>query len=424
MRLLLTRLWLLFLYCVPVLLALVGLSFENYRRVNDVAHKYAIEICRQHNIPDKSVEDAIPEHLQKFIKKTKECCGCEQAVTQANIHAVFANIWPRFYQWWRGNTLFVYVMTLLPFLILGYGLAFKPDVFPGGLTVENLKRSVAIALRDWPLKVIVAMAIVWGWLYTLNPFGWAGSAVNSWLKYEEIQSIDTAPIIFDLSKSNLKHFIAAFLGWYLYMLGYFLYRYYKGDVMGTRIYGVLLRRFIFVIGITIIISSVSGKETLILVFLLAIFPLSAVSVLVEYGAKSLNTGEEQASLSLLPGISTWQMLRLEEEGIDSIASLAGADLTSLRDVISSEVINPDILFTWVGIARLITVLGSKKWKEIRGVCLTADTFVDKTAKNDADFKARLSGHQIFNVDEIAEILRVSFSIKPRNSPLLDSPPNQ
>jgi hypothetical protein len=254
-----------------------------------------------------------------------------------------------------------------------------------------------------------------GWLYTFNPNGQGASAVNSWLKQQETVSSDTSPIFFNLAQSSFKHFIAAFLGWYLYLLGYFSYRLYKSDVVSTRIYSVLFRKFLFVVGVAIVLSSVSGNESLLLIFLIATFPLSAVTLLTEYGNKRLSMGEDQTSLSILPGISTWQILRLEEEGIDSVSSLAISNLSDLRFAISDRMITPELLENWIDVAQLITVVGPKKWEEIKGVSLAATNFVRKA--NDSDFITKLREFQIFNTDEIAKILINTFHIeaKPNNS---------
>ncbi len=418
---LINRLLLVILYCLPCLIALSIAAYANYSRVTEVAKKYAETICKEQKgqkSPDNP-ENKTSDQFQRFVIATKECCKCEQEVTQDNTKALFDNIWPRFYQYWRGNLLFISVLTLLPFLILGGGLAFRLNITNKNACEHVVKgdfqeNTIMLFIKDWPLKLLVGLAIALGWLYVFNPFGWGGSAVNSWLKYYETISVDTSPIIFDLTQSRLKHFIAGFIGWYLYLLGYFLYRFYKSDVTSTRIYGILLRRFLFVIGIAIVISSVSGNETLMFVFLVGTFPLSIVSLLSEYGYKSLDIGNEQTTLFILPGISTWQILRLEEEGIDSVAALASANLQNLKLLISSEIINPYLLDNWIDVAQLITILGAKKWKEIKGICLTATTFIEKEESKDSEFRSKLVEHQIFNSGEIAKLLKVSFPDARRN----------
>ena len=373
----------------------------NYQRVNQVARAYANETCKRQNKPD----DTVSEQLKSFVRLKAGCCGCEKEESDKTRQLLFDQIWPVFYRDWWNTALYVVSLSLLPFLILGGGLAFKSR---SGRVPRPQGSLLSISLQDFLMKYLVAFVIVFGWLYTFNPRGQGASAVDGWLKAQELISKDTSPIFFNLTESPFKHLIVGFLGWYLYLLGYFSYRLYKSDVVSTRIYGILFRKFLFVAGVAIVLSTVSGDGSLLLIFLIATFPLSAVTLLTEYGNKRLTMGEDQTSLSVLPGISTWQVFRLEEEGIDSISALAISDLSKLRLAISDELITAQLLKNWIDVSRLISVVGVGKWEEIRGVCLTASAFVSKC--NDAKFVAALAQKQVFNADEIANTLQTTFAI--------------
>ncbi len=318
---------------------------------------------------------------------------------------------------WVASSLTIATLTLFPFGILGLGLALKyhrqrrqlSNLSEDGDHYLNFRR---IAFKDFVLKAVIGFVIAFGWLYIFNPHGQAASSINDWVQNVDIFSTDTAPNFFNFKNSSIKHALAAVFGWYLYLLGYFFYRFYKSDVLGTRVYNVLFKKFLFVIGVAFIISSIgaNSNESLLLVFLIGFFPLSAVTLLTEFGNKRLSMGEDQTSLSILHGISTWQILRLEEEGIDSISALANADSAALKMSISREVITPEMLETWIDQARLIAVIGTKRWTELNGVCERASEFVNKASLKDAAFIAKLAEKSVFNPDEISRTLQRNFGI--------------
>jgi hypothetical protein len=293
--------------------------------------------------------------------------------------------------------------------------AYKPlEKASDSLPLKKYLRYRRIAFKDFFLKCLVGFVIGVGWLYIFNPHGQAASAINDWLRNTDIVSNETAPNFFNFKDSPLKHALSAVFGWYLYLLGYFFYRFYKADVLGTRVYNVLFKKFLFVIGVAFIISSVgaASNESLLLIFLIGFFPLSAVTLLTEFGNKRLSMGEDQTSLSILPGMSTWQILRLEEEGVDSLSALATSNPTALKTVISSEVIGPDMLETWIDQARLITVIGTRRWADLNGICESASEFVRKVYDKDSTLMTKLAEKNIFNADEISMMLQKNFKIKP------------
>jgi hypothetical protein len=408
-------------YCSPCLVALAVVITAYSYRVRDVQDAVVRQVCQQLDRTSDAppLETDIPAQLQKIIKIIK---GNGWTTCQQNTSSVSTNltvpeyIQSHFRTAWRVNSVVIAVLTLLPFAILAAGLTWK---YRSQLTTrvkvdgkQHYLNYRAIAHKDFALKFLVGFVIAVGWLYIFNPHGQAASAINDWLRRTDIIASDTAPNFFNFKDSSLKHALAAMFGWYLYLLGYFSYRFYKSDVLGTRVYNVLFKKFLFVIGVAFIISSVgaNSNESLLIVFLIGFFPLSALTLLTEFGSKKLSVGEDQTSLSVLPGISTWQILRLEEEGVDSLSSLANSDPATLNRVISSEVIGHEILETWIDQARLIAVVGTKRWTDLNGICERASEFVKKESIKDPGFIAKLAEKNVFNADEISNTVQKNFKI--------------
>jgi len=301
--------------------------------------------------------------------------------------------------------IFITVLSLLPFVVLGGGLAFKKK--KGG----NFSELMRLAWKDWHMKFIVAFLLSFGWLYVFSPFGQGASAVYGFVTAEDIISTDTLPFYIDY-KSHMTHTIAGFLGWYLHLLGYFFYRLYRGDVISTSVYRKLFSKLIFVFGIALILSAIATNEALIVIFLIGFFPLSGISILKEFGLKSISIDvERKASLSILPGISRWQILRLEEENIDSIPTLATVNLDKLKILIPDETISAKQLKLWINIARLISILGPDRYKCVSEFCQTADSFIEKSKDSkDNEFKKELKLKcKISNPEEIAKLLSTTFT---------------
>lgn len=420
---------LLLYYCSPCILGLLIVIGSNFHRVNEVQRVIVKQVCQQLDHPELSSGSGttIPAQLQKIINviKANGWTSCQpntsSTVTDLTVPQYIQGFFVRA---WAANSVVIATLTLLPFGIMGVGLVLKYHSHETRRVSEEAARPSGdygtksynsyrnIALKAFFLKALVAFVIAVGWLYIFNPNGQAASAINDWLRNTDIIANDTAPNFFNFKDSSLKHALTAVFGWYLYLLGYFSYRFYKSDVLGTRIYNVLFKKFLFVVGIAFIISSVgaTSNESLLLIFLIGFFPLSAITLLTEFGNRRLSAGEDQTSLSILPGISTWQVLRLEEEGLDSLSSLANSDATVLKEVISSEVITPEMLATWIDQARLITVLGTKRWTELNGICERASEFVNKENVHDQNFITKLAEKNIFNADEISRTLQGNFRI--------------
>ena len=397
----------------------------NFERVLNVQEALAIQVCKQLPLPSSTPEPSPSPspltHLQRSVNTIRANgwtnCTDKNPLVKGE-PTVGEYIKDYFLRPWAANSLMIATLTLLPFGILGVGLALKYYRQQGKESdskreQEGYLNFRRIAFKDFFMKAVVGFVIAFGWLYIFNPHGQAASAINDWIRnIDFLSSADTAPNFFNFKDSSIKHALAAFFGWYLYLLGYFSYRFYKSDVIGTRVYNVLFKKFLFVIGVAFIISSVgaNSNESLLLVFLIGFFPLSAVTLLTEFGNKRLSMGEDQTSLSILHGISTWQILRLQEEGIDSISALANSNAEALKASISSEVITPETLDTWIDQAQLIAVIGTKRWTEINGICETASEFVRKQHLKDPTFVTKLAEKSVFNADEISNTLKRNFKI--------------
>jgi hypothetical protein len=413
-----SRLIRLFLYyCSPCLIGLV-LVIATYRdRVIAVQHMLAIQVCNRLNNPP-STPQTTSASVQRSVDVIREYgwtnCGDKNPFFKDQTASEYIRSY--FLQPWATNSLTIAALTLFPFGILGLGLALKYHRQSDSSERENTYLKFRrIAFKDFILKAVIAFVIAFGFLYIFNPHGQAASAINDWLQNVDVaSSTNTAPNFFNFKDSSMKHALAGLFGWYLYLVGYFSYRFYKWDVLGTKVYNVLFKKFLFVIGVAFIISSIgaTSNESVLLVFLIGFFPLSAVTLLTEFGNKRLSMGEDQTSLSIVHGVSTWQILRLEEEGIDSISALANADAEALKTSISKEVITPATLGTWIDQARLIAVIGTKRWTELNGICERASEFVNKASREDPVFIAKLAEKSIFNADEISKTLETSFGIAP------------
>ncbi|HKU76820.1 MAG TPA: hypothetical protein VJR02_23115 [Pyrinomonadaceae bacterium] len=414
-------------YVSPALLGLAIVIVSNYQRVRKVQKYVVTQVCQQLDRQNSANEPqtAVPDQLQKIINviKANGWSNCQQGASLNTLNLTAPQyIQSNFFTAWSANSAMIAILTLFPFSILGVGLARKyysvskssrvlGQAFSTEEKAEHLRYRL-LAFKDFILKTMVAFVIAFGWLYIFNPHGQAASAINDWLGNTNVMANDTTPNFFNFKDSSLKHGLTAVFGWYLYLLGYFFYRFYKSDVLGTRVYNVLFKKFLFVVGVAFIMSSVgaNSNESLLLIFLIGFFPLSAVTLLTEFGNKRLSVGEDQTSLSILPGMSTWQILRLEEEGIDSLSTLANANAATLKVGVSSEVISPEMLDTWIDQSRLITVIGTRRWTELNGICEGASEFVKKQHLNDPAFINKLAEKSIFNADEIAATLRKNFKI--------------
>jgi hypothetical protein len=313
------------------------------------------------------------------------------------------------------NSLTLTLLTLLPLGLLGFGLARRH-------ARHRLAEVKRLALEDWPTKFLVCLCSAFGWLYVLNPYGQGASTAYGFLKYEDVLSGDTLPIYFDANTPALP-LLAGFLGWYLHLVAYFSYRLYRGDVVSTRIYGIVFRRILFVTGMGVGFTIVTeAAEVFAFMFLVGYLPMSAVAMLRQFVASKLPlfSAEDQPELTVLPGMTSWDALRLEEEGIHTVPAL----LSLSKERQQALPLHPGLLELWQGAAALCSVVGYEKYKKLKDHCVTAQEFIHRAGQ--PEFRATLgtSGLDVHNPDEVVRMLRLVAPELAVESPAESLPPAQ
>jgi hypothetical protein len=398
-----SKVYIFILYCLPGLLAVLVVVGANLTRAEESANeivKYIKAARADQEIGQKLAEledDFVLKRLEKLIKKQKLLASW----TGQSLEQIEEEIGRRIEKACLINALLVFALTLLPFVVLGSGVAFsKRKRLP-------LAEKRWVSLKDIPMKFLVGAVIALGWLYFLNPYGQGASTVYSFLKSIDIVSADTVPMYFIFTNSPVKHIISGFLGWYLYLLGYFFYRFYRSDIVSTRLYSVLFRRFLFVFGAALILNSISKDEALLVIFLVGFFPISAVSAVKEFLTKKVEpAGDKLVSLTVLPGISRWEILRLEEEGVDSIAALATVDRETLKKNLP---VRGELIDLWIDTAILMAVVGEDRYQHLRGICSTASEFINRSS--DPAFRTMLEEKcAIYNSQELVKQMKTTFHI--------------
>ena len=304
---------------------------------------------------------------------------------------------------WQYNAYIVSLMVLLPYLLLGSRLA---TINKDKIGITNAERFNK-AWQRWFMKFLVACVITFGWLYVFNPLGRGGTTMKAYLIAENVITLaDTLPIY--VRPESISHTVAGFLGWYLYLLLYFFGKLYHDDVLSARVYRFLFGKFLFTYGAALILSSVTQDETKMALFLIGFFPLSAISILKEYGQKAgkgLVPGT--SGLSQVLGISSNSVLRLEEEGIRDVETLASTKSAQLKKYLPEMMRND--LDEWIDKAQLCSVLGGATYENISPICITASEF--KLKEKDTAIMDALKAKGVENPSEILRLLRRRFKGK-------------
>jgi hypothetical protein len=324
--------------------------------------------------------------LNHFFRKQKGLAQLDSTINK--IDSRIDDIWSR-------NSAIIALMVFLPYLLLGSRLAFAEKV---GL---DPNQRMAAAKRHWAMKFVVACVMALGWLYVVNPSGRATTTIQEYLNAVDIFKGETLPIF--IAAKDISHTAAGFLGWYLYLLLHFFRKLYHNDVVSARVYRFLFGKFLFTYGIALTFSAVLGDESKMALFLIGFFPLSAVSILKEYGMKATKGVEGKSPLSGLPGTSLWHITRLEEEGVDSISTLATFDLDKVE--VLPRIMRPLVRY-WMDVAQLHTILGEDRYGNVKVVCQTASEFVRRA--NEPDFQASLKANGVENPQEIYNLLLQAF----------------
>lgn len=386
-------------YCLPAIVALI-LILPNYydraKSVGDIIKVHAEEVrdgkvTESQAGPDTQFRlSAKEEHLVKYFLRHKEF---------GTIDGVIGNIQPRIFSIWAEYSLFIAIMTLLPFAMLGVRIAFREK----RTDIHEVDRVQSVS-RDWWMRFLVAYTIATGWLYAVNPLGRAGSTLSEYLNTQDVFTDNTLPGF--ISTTDVPLVVAGFLGWYLNLVSHFISKLYYDDVFGTRIYRFLVGKLLFTYGIALVISSVDAAQGKIAIFLIGYFPLSALTILKEFGVKILQGGtQDKGALSELPSISRSQILRLHEEGIDSISALAV--YPTINDLKKYQRSIADMVDLWVDCARLYSVLGGDAYMKVKGTCATASGFL--RLYTTPEFQESLKETGVKNPEEIALLIRRAFS---------------
>lgn len=386
-------------YCLPAIVALILILPNYYARAKEVGDdiRGRAEEVRDGKVtesqagPDTQLKLPAKEDLLiKYLLRYKKAGAIDEIID---------NIQPRIFNIWAQYSLFIAVMTLLPFAMLGVRIAFREK----RKDIRETDRIQSLA-RDWWMKFLVAYTIATGWLYTVNPLGRAGSTLSEYINTQDVFTNNTLPGF--ISTTDVPLVVAGFLGWYLNLVGYFISKLYYDDVFGTRIFRFLVGKLLFTYGIALVISSVDAAQGKIVIFLIGYFPLSALTILKEFGIKALQGGaQDKGALSELPSISRSQILRLHEEGIDSISALAVyPEINELKKYQSSIAHMVDL---WVDCARLYSVLGDDVYPKVKGMCATASGFL--RLYKIPEFQESLKETGVRNPEEIALLIRQVFS---------------
>lgn len=408
------------LYCLPALLILALLVANYQLRVSEVAvyigtQKTAVETAynaiankteansatiaaalRQDPVLKEvlSTQDPDAQNGRNLINYYIRHYADEKAgsadTLDDELHQEIGRIWLR-------NSTIIACMLLIPFLLLGSKFGFSTS-----LSLSYLQRRQTVFSGLW-MKLVVALIIAYGWLYIVNPQGRGASTVSQFLVAVDLSQTDTLPLL--LRDTSVTPVIAAFLGWYLYLLTYFFSKMTSNDVVSAQAFGILFQKFLFTWGTTIVfISTQLDENANITAFLIGYFPMSAFSLIKDKGLALLQGGQQDTGqLNELPGISRWQILRLEEEGIDSLPALAYRRRDSINQYLPGMA---KLVDYWTDIARLYTIVGKSSYSQIQQSCLTASEFIIRA--NDAEFIAAMTTANIHNPQEIARLLLRTF----------------
>lgn len=386
-------------YCLPAIVALALIIPFYHDRAQDIGVKikvHANEVREgkvtesqlapdaQYKLPEKEAE------LVKYLLRHKQL---------GTIDEIIGEVERRIFGIWSEYSLVIAIMTLLPFAILGSRIGFRRN--RKDIMEKDRMRSLT---RDWWMRFLVAYTIATGWLYTVNPLGRGGSTLSEYINTQDIFANNTLPGF--IVTTDVPLVVAGFLGWYLNLVSHFISKLYHDDVYGTRVYRFLVGKLLFTYGIALVISSVEVGQGKIVMFLIGYFPLSALTILKEFGTKVLQGGmPDKGALTELPGISRSQILRLHEEGIDSIGTLATLkEVGDLKKYQSSIAPMADL---WIDYARLYSITGEETYPKIKGLCNTASEFL--RLYQVPEFRESLKEVGVKNPDEIARLIRRTYA---------------
>jgi len=410
-----------FFYCLPALLALSLVLYNYYERTQQVTD--TILLYKQkvdNNTSGKSLlEDDSSSELSGTIKRlikyfesslveSNSVENKDKNLAEINEQSISRTL----NKVWLSNTMFIVSLVLLPYVLFGSRLAFSRKI---KLSVDERQQTTT---SNWWMKFIVACVMSIGWLYVLNPTGRGDSAIVQYLIYVDLTQDNSLPLY--ILSDGMVPVVAGFLGWYLYLLTYFFSKLVHDDVVSSRVYGLMFKKFLFTYGIALIIPSVDvasaasdivkqGAGQSVLMFFIGYFPMAGFSLLKERALKmGGDVKAEKGYLSELPGISRWQVLRLEEEGVDNMAALAYASQKNLKDGLLSM---STMVNLWIDIAQLYVVVGHDAYQKLLPRCKSASGFVKKVQDDDAEFISYVKDQDIGCAKEICHLIERTFAEK-------------
>lgn len=292
------------------------------------------------------------------------------------------------------NAQFVLIMLLLPFMGIGWRACFSRKL-PMGDTQR-------IGQEEFGTKLLTAIAISVGWLYVLNPTGRAAGAVHDYVIFADPFNIESLPAY--LLSRELPMTIVGFLGWYLNLLAYVTHKVATGDVRSVRVYSFLFGKLVFTYGLALALGPTLGEQARLTVFLIGFFPLTAWATIRDAGLKLMQGGQKQENLTVLPGASRWDVLRLEEEGIQGLSDLAAIDPRKLQSRLPGRM-RPWVPF-WVDVARLRAMLGAELYEKVKPYTISARTFME--VQSDPTIYAELQAAGVPRPETIAAELERTF----------------
>lgn len=402
-------------YCLPALIALSLILSGYYVRTQNVSatimlYKQKVDENYKNGNGElgKREEKEGLENIVRLIaylknnKLESEKAG-KNEITRESVRSELYKVWER-------NSIFISVMVLLPYILFASRLAFSERI-----TISEKERLESTA-SNWWMKFMMACVMTIGWIYVLNPTGRGESTLAQYLINVDLAQKDSLPIY--IKYEGIVPVVAGFLGWYLYLLTYFFSKLVHHDVVSARVYSLMFKKFLFTYGIALVLPSIQvassvssmvqiGQGQSIFMFFLGYFPLAAFSMLKEAGLKlGGNFKSDSGYLTELPGISRWQVMRLEEEGIENMAALAYSTQQRLRDGLLSMATVIDL---WIDVAQLYVVLGHDDYQKVKHRCKTASGFIAKS--NDPEFLNYIATEEIGDGKEIARLLERTFKGK-------------
>lgn len=373
---------------------------ENYKKGMGIVERFTDVGVESGSTVGESIESSEKKH--KTFELGYECengakgVECYVEMYNGSVKQVIRSIY-------LYNVIAVAVLVMLPFLLMG------------DLLAKSTRINLSYALRsersnaNWWIKFIVALIMAIGLLYLINPNGRGASTYYQFFITVGLGKEATLPIY--IQSGSMAPVLAGFFGWYLHMIGFIFTKLIHHDVISARVYSLLFKKFIVTYGIALVVPESGLLEdktnAAVLMFTIGLFPLTAISMLIAYVTKFTSGKESDGDLSILPGISRWQIMRLEEEGVDSIAALANMRPTTITE--NLKVIE-QLTHFWVDIAQLYTVVGGTAYSEMKPYCLTASEFIRKA--EDPEFIEKITGLQsVSEAPEIARLLRSTFAGK-------------